>query len=361
MQTSADKIIALLAAHKIKASIRSSAQGLRVDRYTLAVEPKIRVRRLQLLEPDLTAALGLPVRVSLGTAVQIDVAHGRPFQPVPFEPLGPGLGHGLTFPLGLGQDGHTSFLSLAEAPHLLIAGSTGGGKSVCEANALACLAWNNPPEALQIALIDTKRVEMGRWKALPHLCAPVATDTESATRLLEALIGEMGRRYELLEANSMAVMPGLLLVIDELADLMLEDEKAARNICRLAQLGRGAGIHLILATQRPDSKVVTGILKANMPARIALYLPSVTDSRVILDSPGAEKLLGAGDMLLRIPGAPLERIQGALVTPDDIARAIARWPGKAPQIETVKPTVPNVGSLWRARQAQLLEERNGLR
>ncbi len=201
-------------------------------------------------------------------------------------------------------------------PHLLIAGTTGSGKSVCVNAILCCFLLNNSPADLRLVLVDPKRVELTGYNGIPHLLAPVITDADRVVGALQWMMREMDSRYQkfsrsgtrnIQEYNrkqSAEHLPYLVVVIDELADLMmLAPDETERSITRLAQLARATGIHLILATQRPSVDVVTGLIKANFPARIAFAVASMIDSRVILDQPGAERLLGRGDMLFQAPDA----------------------------------------------------------
>jgi len=248
--------------------------------------------------------------------------------------------------IALGKDvaGHPVAVDLAAMPHLLIAGATGSGKSVCVNGIITTFLLYNTPETLRLLLVDPKRVELSAYNGVPHLLSPVIVDVERVVGALQWLTHEMERRYKLLarhgtrniaaynakaEAEGREKLPYLVLVVDELADLMmLAPETTERVITRLAQLARATGIHLILATQRPSVDVVTGVIKANFPARIAFAVASGTDSRVIIDQPGAERLLGRGDMLFMAPDAPEPmRLQGAFVSDEEIRRLVEYWRG----------------------------------
>ncbi|MFQ6027681.1 MAG: DNA translocase FtsK, partial [Dehalococcoidia bacterium] len=240
-------------------------------------------------------------------------------------------------PVALGEDtgGESVSVDLASLPHMLIAGATGSGKSVCTNSIVASLLLTRPPDQMRMLMIDPKRVELTPFNGIPHLIAPVIVDVEEVGPALRALNREMIRRYKQLEeagtrniagynAKSREQMPYLVLIVDELADLMMaggfEIEQA---LVRLAQLGRAAGIHLVLATQRPSVNVVTGLLKANIPCRVAFAVASQVDSRVILDTVGAEKLLGRGDMLLLNNDSPKpRRVQGTLVYDEEIDKLV---------------------------------------
>ncbi len=256
--------------------------------------------------------------------------------------------HALQVVLGRDVSGAVAMADLARLPHLLVAGSTGSGKSVGLNVLLASLLFRNTPATLRLVLVDPKRVELSRWGRAPHLVAPVVTDPAEVVGALRWLVAEMERRYAALAevgardltSYNRALRPGtppepaIVAVLDELADLILQlGAEVEPALVRLAQKARAVGIHLIVATQRPSTDVLTGLIKANFPARIAFAVASATDSRVILDAPGAEALLGRGDMLFLAPDAPQpRRIQGAYLGDDELARlmdfwAAAGWPG----------------------------------
>ncbi len=251
-----------------------------------------------------------------------------------------------TLRLGLGQDvsGMSICADLAQMPHLLIAGTTGSGKSVCVNAIITCLLLQNTPDDLKLMMVDPKRVELTGYNGIPHLLGPVVVDLERVVASLQWIAREMDERYRKFAkagarniadyntraaANTEKKLPYLVIIIDELADLMmLAPDETERTITRLAQLARATGIHLIIATQRPSVDVVTGLIKANFPARIAFAVASSVDSRVILDQPGAERLLGRGDMLFQSPDAatPL-RMQGVYVSEHELQRAVRYWKG----------------------------------
>ena len=247
-------------------------------------------------------------------------------------------------PIALGQDtgGSPVVLDLASLPHMLIAGATGSGKSVCINSIVASFLLTKTPEQLRILMVDPKRVELTPFNGIPHLVGPVIVDAEEVNTALRGLIREMLARYKLMEEigarniegyNNRAKekMPFLVLIVDELADLMMVGGfEVEQNLVRLAQLGRATGIHLVLATQRPSVNVVTGLLKANIPARAAFAVASQVDSRVILDAVGAEKLLGKGDMLLLHNESPKpSRVQGTLVYDQEIDHMVEFWLGQS--------------------------------
>jgi S-DNA-T family DNA segregation ATPase FtsK/SpoIIIE len=248
----------------------------------------------------------------------------------------------LRFALGQNVSGHAIAADLAAMPHLLIAGATGSGKSVCVNALITCLLMHNTPNELRLLMVDPKRVELTGYNGIPHLLAPVVVELERVVTALQWVGREMDMRYhKLAEAGCRNVqdyntrqqavnapkLPHLVVIIDELADLMmLAPDETERTITRLAQLARATGIHLVIATQRPSVDVVTGLIKANFPARIAFAVASGVDSRVILDQPGAERLLGSGDMLFQAPDAPAPvRLQGVFVSDSEIARLVSYW------------------------------------
>jgi S-DNA-T family DNA segregation ATPase FtsK/SpoIIIE len=248
----------------------------------------------------------------------------------------------LKFALGKSVSGNPVAADLASMPHLLIAGTTGSGKSVCVNGILSCLLMNNKPDDLRMILIDPKRVELTPYNGIPHLLAPVVVDADRVVGALQWMIREMDSRYhkfaqsgarnisdynKKMETNGEKKLPYLVILIDELADLMmLAPDETERTITRLAQMARATGIHMILATQRPSVDVITGLIKANFPARIAFAVASGVDSRVILDQPGAERLLGRGDMLFQAPDAPAPvRLQGVYVSDAEIQRLVSYW------------------------------------
>jgi S-DNA-T family DNA segregation ATPase FtsK/SpoIIIE len=275
----------------------------------------------------------------------------------------------LTMALGQDIQGQARVESLAQMPHLLVAGATGAGKSVCLNSILTSFLFTNSPQDLKLMLIDPKRIEMAPYGDLPHLIHPVVTEMDMAKTALEWAVHEMDRRYQAMarlsvrnieaynaklakmgnelpeEMQDLEPMPLLVIIIDELADLMFTAGKEAEaSIVRLAQLARAAGLHLIIATQRPSVDVVTGLIKANFPARIAFQVSSRHDSRTILDSGGAEYLLGKGDMLFKSSAGRMERIHGAFISDHEINAVIDFWKYKQPVPEQVDLTQ------WRQEQ-----------
>jgi S-DNA-T family DNA segregation ATPase FtsK/SpoIIIE len=262
--------------------------------------------------------------------------------------------------LGLGMDvsGHAIAADLAAMPHLLIAGTTGSGKSVCINAIIACLLLQNTPDELRLVMVDPKRVELTTYNGIPHLLAPVVVELERVVPALRWISREMDERYrrfskegvrnladynERMRLAGQRTLPWLVVIVDELADLMmLAPDETERALTRLAQLARATGIHLVIATQRPSVDVVTGLIKANFPARIAFAVASSVDSRVILDQPGAERLLGRGDMLFQSPDAASPvRMQGAFVSEAELVQLISFWKSAA---SLSRPEGTTVGS-----------------
>lgn len=263
----------------------------------------------------------------------------------------------LTFGLGRSVSGKAIAADLSGMPHLLIAGATGSGKSVCVNSLLCSLLMYNTPDDLRLVLVDPKRVELTGYNGIPHLLSPVIVETDRVLGALQWMTREMDRRYHTFSdigarniddynrkapASGHRKLPNIVVIIDELADLMMiAPDETERTITRLAQLARATGIHLVLATQRPSVNVVTGLIKANIPARIAFAVSSNTDSRVILDKPGAERLLGKGDMLYQDPNAPEPvRLQGVYVSDAEIQALVDYWREQANPSGTEQPSDP---------------------
>ena len=264
--------------------------------------------------------------------------------------------------IALGQDvaGQPICANLDSMPHLLIAGATGSGKSVCVNAIIACLLCTATPEELQFVMIDPKRVELVNFNGIPHLREPVVVEMDRAVAALQSAVAEMDRRFQLfakqgarnidiynhmVEGKTDAEkLPYLIIIVDELADLMMiSPEQVEKAITRLAQMARATGIHLILATQRPSVDVVTGLIKANFPSRISFAVTSQIDSRVVLDTPGAEKLLGRGDMLyMASDSSKLVRLQGCFVSDDELGKLVTHWKDLAPSKPPKKIVEPPV-------------------
>lgn len=313
---------------------------------------KVRVSQISGLANDLALALSAPrLRIEAPVPGQayigIEVPNRRPALVRMRSILESKAFFKISSPLAiaLGRDvaGEAIAADLSLMPHLLIAGTTGSGKSVCIASLAVCMAMNNTPDELKLVMIDPKMVELIRFNGLPHLLGKVETELERITGVLRWCTIEMDRRYRLLESvrardidaynrkirkkTGAELLPHLVIMIDELADLMMmAPDQTEHTLVRLAQMARATGIHLIVATQRPSTDILTGLIKANFPARISFAVASGVDSRVIIDGPGAETLLGKGDMLYLSPeaGAPV-RLQGAMVSDVEIEALIQYW------------------------------------
>ena len=331
---------------------------------------RVKVDRIASLANDLALALSAPsIKIEapvpgkpiVGIEVPNSVAGMVSLRSIIESPAFARLQPKTRLPLALGQgvSGEAVVADLTKMPHLLIAGATGSGKSVCIKSVLVDLIFHATPDELRLLLIDPKRVELVSFAALPHLAAPVVYRQEKAVNTLNWLNREMDRRYEQMAAvgardieaynrnpRIKEAFPYLVLVIDELADLMAAaPDEVERTVCRLAQLARATGIHLILATQRPSVDVVTGLIKANFPARISFAVTAQVDSRTILDAGGAEKLLGRGDMLFLAPDAARpKRLQGSFVSDAEIERLVSFWIGQHPREHSIVPMVEEVKS-----------------
>ncbi len=318
-----------------------------------AQQMKVRVAQIAALQKDLTLALSaerlrIEAPVPGKPYVGIEVPNSRTsvvrLRPILETETFNKVTSPLAIALGRDVSGQPLVADLARMPHLLVAGATGSGKSVCITSIAACLAMNNAPEDLRLVLIDSKMVELIRFNGLPHLYGKVETDIQRILGVLRWVVVEMEHRYRLLESvhardlnaynrklsrrkDGVTPLPRIVVIIDELADLMMSaPDVTEHNLVRLAQMARATGIHLVVATQRPSTDVVTGLIKANFPARISFSMASGVDSRVILDTNGAESLLGRGDMLFLNPevGSPI-RAQGVLITDQEIERLISHW------------------------------------
>jgi DNA segregation ATPase FtsK/SpoIIIE, S-DNA-T family len=313
---------------------------------------RVRVNRIANLADDLALALAATrVRVEAPVPGKGFVGIEVPNDEVALVSLRDGItnaafqrleGRPLRFALGQDVSGNAVSADLAAMPHLLIAGTTGSGKSVCVNAIISSFLMHNTPNELRLIMVDPKRVELTGYDGIPHLLAPVVVDLDRVVGALQWVTREMDQRYEKFadlgarnltdfnnraESQGLHKLPYLVVIIDELADLMmLAPDETERTITRIAQLARATGIHMIIATQRPSVDVVTGLIKANFPARVAFATASGTDSRVILDQPGAERLLGRGDMLFQAPDAPAPvRMQGVFVSDFELLRIVQYW------------------------------------
>ncbi len=345
----ANALLEALRHHGIEAALVGTVAGPHITRYELRLAPGVKMNKIGALKDDLAYALAatdirilapIPGKQAVGVEVpnrsRLEVTLGDVFQELP-QDASP-----LTVFLGKDVGGRSVTADLARMPHLLIAGTTGSGKSAAVNAMLSSILLRATPDQVRLVLVDTKQVELNHYEAIPHLLAPVITSPRMAANALGNLVREMEWRYGVMSvarSRSLAelnkyrteqgdqTLPYLLCVIDELADLMMvapADVETA--IIRLAQKARAVGIHLVLSTQSPRVDVITGMIKANVPSRIAFAVSSQTDSRVILDQNGAESLLGQGDMLYSPAGSSkLERIQGAYIDEPQIARLTEFW------------------------------------
>ena len=327
---------------------------------TISVEEvsrtRVKVERIASLANDLALALAapsikieapIPGKAMVGIEVPNPVASSVSLRSIIETPSFQKVKSKTRLPLALGKSvsGESVAADLAKMPHLLIAGATGSGKSVCMKSIIATFLMHATPDEVRMLMIDPKRVELVSFNNVPHLLSPVIIDVEKAVSTLKWLAREMDHRYDrLAETGARDIesynknpridkpMSYLLLVVDELAELMMTaPDDVERILCRLAQLARATGIHLLVATQRPSVDVVTGLIKANFPARISFAVTSQVDSRTILDMVGAEKLLGQGDMLFMPPDAPKpKRLQGSFVSEAEIDRLVSFWVSQRP-------------------------------
>ena len=325
---------------------------------------KVRVAQIASLQKDLALALSaerlrieapVPGKPYVGIEVPNSHQSNVRLRPLLETEAFNKIGAPLALALGRDVSGQPLVADLARMPHLLIAGATGSGKSICITSLAVCLAMNNSPEDLRMVMIDAKMVELLRFNGLPHLYGKVETNVERILGVLRWVVVEMEHRYRLLEGahardlesynrkitrkKEASPLPRIVVLIDELADLMMSaPDQTEHNLVRLAQMARATGIHLIVATQRPSTDVVTGLIKANFPARLAFAVASGVDSRVILDTTGADSLLGRGDMLFLNPEVGnLVRAQGVFVTDMEIERVISHWQKNADASDSAPP------------------------
>jgi S-DNA-T family DNA segregation ATPase FtsK/SpoIIIE len=339
----------VLGEFKIEAKVTGISKGPVVTMFEIRPAPGIKLSKITSLEDNIAlrlaaASMRIVAPIPGKEAVGIEVPNKKRVMVGFREIIEPALAAKTekALPLFLGKDISGSIVSvdLAEMPHLLVAGSTGSGKSVCINTMILSLAYHLSPAVLRMIFIDPKIVELKLYNGIPHLLAPVITGPEGALKAMRYCIAEMERRYGLLDKsgcrsiksyNKTAAdkgaehLPYLVVIIDEFADLMAVSGKEMEAvIARLAAMSRAVGIHLVLATQRPSADVITGLIKSNIPSRIAFMVASMTDSRIIIDSPGAEKLLGKGDMLYCAAASPFPvRAQGAFVSEEEAERAAA--------------------------------------
>jgi len=324
-----------------------------VTQYELTPAPNVRISRIEGLGDDLAMALSarsirieapIPGKAVVGIEIPNHEAEAIRFKPLltPIDKAGAWTpSQGIPFALGKDVGGVPQVRDLASMPHLLIAGATGSGKSVMVNAIIASLLFARTPQELRMILVDPKRVELSGYNGLPHLLVPVITESDKAASALKWAVLEMENRYRMFASAGARNLEGynssredvndrmysIVIIIDELADLMMQDgRETEESIVRIAQKARATGIHLILATQRPSVNVVTGLIKANIPSRIAFSMASQIDSRTVLDAPGAEDLIGRGDMLFQPSDAPKPtRMQGVFVSDREINAVVSHW------------------------------------
>jgi S-DNA-T family DNA segregation ATPase FtsK/SpoIIIE len=351
----AEALVQTLTNFGVEANVVGQISGPRVTRYELQLAPGTKVAKVAGLKDDLSYALAtteirilapIPGKQAVGVELPNTSPNLVTLGDI-YEDL-PATASPLAVWLGKDISGQAVWTDLARMPHILIAGTTGSGKSGCINTILTSVLLRSTPDEVRMILIDPKRIELGYYESIPHLLTPVVSSPKEAAAVLRNVVAEMERRYERLsvvrarnlpEANRALrsrgeqTLPYLLVVIDELADLMMISPQEVEDaVIRLAQKSRAVGIHLVLATQRPSVDVITGMIKANVPSRIAFAVSSQTDSRVILDQAGAESLLGQGDMLFKPLGTSrLQRLQGAYVSEEEIALVVEQCRGQREQ------------------------------
>ncbi len=349
----------------IQGEVQGVQPGPVITMFEFKPAPGVKVSRIANMSDDLALALKaravrivapLPGRDTVGIEIPNEQRQIVYLREILDDPAFADTKAQLPLALGLDIQGNPKIADLAKMPHMLVAGATGAGKSVCLNCLLLSIVYKHDPEHVKLLLVDPKRIELAVYGTLPHLVHPVVTDMHLAKNALEWAVYEMEQRYEAMartgvrhittynqklsemgddrpeDMRDLKPFPYLIIVVDELADMMMTAAKEVEgSIVRLAQLARASGIHLILATQRPSVDVVTGIIKANFPSRIAFQVSSKHDSRTILDGIGAEYLLGHGDMLFKLSGGNVQRVHGAFVGDDEIARVVEYWEKQRPQ------------------------------
>lgn len=340
-------IVQTLKSFGIKAEIKEINKGPSVTQYALDAESGVRISKVANLHHDLALALAspngtvrieapIPGRSLIGIEVPNDTRTNVYFKEILTSDAMKSMKSKRGIVLGKDVSGTPHAYDIAKMPHILVAGATGSGKSVFLHSLIFSLIYRCSPQECKFIFMDPKRVELVHYREIPHLLTPVVTDTDKAALAFRWAVKEMERRYNLLEQakvrnidaynkkSGFQALPYVIIAVDELAEIMVSDPAAVeKDIIRLAQLARATGIHLVLAVQRPDTTVITGLIKANIPCRVAFNVTSQVDSRVIIDQPGAEKLLGEGDMLFRPPDAQKPtRLQGAFVQSKEIDRVV---------------------------------------
>jgi S-DNA-T family DNA segregation ATPase FtsK/SpoIIIE len=349
--------------HQVDARLTKIVPGPTVTRYEIELAPGVKVSRVTSLSSDIAYALATPdVRLLAPipgkSAIGVEVPNRKrqlvTLGDVLRSPEAAKATHPLTVGLGLDISGKSSLLNLAELPHVLIAGATGAGKSSCINSIVTSLLMLSRPEDVRLIMVDPKRVELGQYNGVPHLLTKVITNPKKASDALQWAVAEMDRRYDLLADSGVRDIVGyrekfdsgqmpeagfdrfpyLVIIIDELNDLMMVAGRDVETaIVRIAQMARAVGIHLVIATQRPSVNVITGVIKANVPSRLAFSVASQTDSRVIIDTIGADKLIGMGDMLVVTARDPRpQRVQGAWVEESEVLDVVT-WVKEQQSVE----------------------------
>ncbi|MBN2407148.1 MAG: DNA translocase FtsK 4TM domain-containing protein [Elusimicrobia bacterium] len=370
-----EKLKEALVNFDIVAEISDIKIGPSITRYEITVPPDVKLSRIRNLSSNIAMALKaktvrlltpIPGKSAVGVEVPAIQQETVFIRTVIDSQEYRSAGTAVPYCLGKSINGDLKVADITSMPHLLLAGATGSGKSIAIHILINSILFKSSPREVNLLMMDPKRVELPIYNGIPHLAADVITNTESAVKTLQAVTGEMDERYDILSKNNVAeinaynakavkegweIMPRLVVIIDELADLMvLAKDKVENAIVRISQMARAVGIHLILATQRPSVDILTGIIKANLPARIAFNVLSGVDSRTILDSQGAEKLLGKGDMLYLSSELPQpERLQGCFISRGEISRVVEHIKSL-----NLKPTnkVDVASSMTKARSEQ---------
>jgi DNA segregation ATPase FtsK/SpoIIIE, S-DNA-T family len=394
-----DELVNALAAHGVETTLVGYTVGPTVTRFELELGPGVKVARVTSLHRDIAYAMASPdVRILAPIPGRSAIGVEVPNRQRSLVALGDllateesiGATHPLDVPLGRDISGKTVVVNLADMPHVLISGATGAGKSSCINSLITSLVMRSTPDELRLILIDPKRVELGQYNDLPHLLSPVVVDPKKAASTLTWAVKEMERRYDILaqyqvrdiasyqhllasgeiatvpsvkanvadaverasgltteidEPDAPEVFPYVVIVVDELNDLMMVAARDVEDsVVRIAQMARAVGIHLVLATQRPSVDVITGVIKANIPSRMAFAVSSLADSRVILDQAGAERLIGKGDMLLLTASSNVaRRLQSPWVSEDEVRRVVAAWRSQGGVTEsTIAVDVPGL-------------------
>ena len=349
MRENSQRLADTLKSFGIEPHIVDVIRGPSVTRYELELDRGVKLSKITNLADDIALALGaagvrisaIPDKISVvGIEVPNKIVNTVYAREVIDSPAFRSSKSKISFAVGKDISGNCIVGDIAKLPHMLIAGTTGSGKSVCMNTLIVSLLYKAKPDEVRLIMVDPKMVELGVYNGIPQLLIPVVTDPKKAAGALQWTVTEMMRRYRLmseegvrdLDSYNKAIvgdperqkLPQIVVVIDELADLMLVAAKEVEeSICRIAQMGRASGIHLVIATQRPSADVITGLMKANIPSRIAFAVSSAMESRIILDTPGAEKLVGKGDMLF----APLgqgkpKRVQGCFISDEEVQAVV---------------------------------------